>query len=85
MRAKFLTAILPMLLLILGGCGKHPRAGDKVLFWNERWDIIILNDSMVMAIPRSGDSIPIIMNTTVCTQKCRCDRDCDKKESRDEK
>lgn len=65
MKTKFITAILSMLSLILGGCQEGPRSRDNVLFWNAYWDIIALNDSTVMAIPCFADTVPMIMSTIV--------------------
>lgn len=61
---KLTLTLLALLALTLTGCKQHPRNRKDVVFYNVYWDILRLNDSTLLIVPCSTDTIPFIQRIT---------------------
>lgn len=61
---KLNISILFLLALTLTGCEEYRRTRDNGMFNNAYWDILKLNDSTLLMVPRSMDTVPIITRIT---------------------
>ena len=60
MKKKLLLTLLVLLALTLTGCKREKE--PNLLYCGNRWDIIRLNDSIVVCVPGFSKSTPVVIN-----------------------